>query len=114
MARVKRGSTRTAKRKKVLKQAKGYSAGRKNITRLAKSAVKKAGQKAYDHRKLKKRQRRGLWNIKINAAVRQHDMSYSQFIDALKKKKIEIDRKVLADCAENHPKIFAAIVAAVK
>ncbi len=114
MARVKRGSQRTRKRKKVQKQTKGFSAGRKNTTRLGKQAAKKAGQRAYDHRKLKKRQRRALWQIKINAAVREHDMSYSAFMGGLKKQQIEVDRKILANIAEHHPKLFAKIVAEVK
>lgn len=114
MARVKRGSVRTKKRNSILKQAKGFSAGRKNITRLAKTAVKKAGQRAYDHRKLKKRQRRGLWQIKINAAARQNGTTYSKFMGGLKKNNIEIDRKILADVAEYHPQLFTKIVDAVK
>ncbi|MFH1426452.1 MAG: 50S ribosomal protein L20 [Candidatus Kerfeldbacteria bacterium] len=114
MARVKRGSVRTRKRSKITKAAKGYSAGRKNTMRLAKTAVKKAGQRAFDHRKLKKRTARALWQIKINAAVRQHDMSYSVFMDCLKKKNIEIDRKILADMAENNPDLFAKVVETVK
>ncbi len=114
MARVKRGSTRTAKRKSILQKAKGFSAGRKNITRQAKTAVKKAGQRAYDHRKLKKRQMRGLWQIKINAAVRLHDMSYSAFMGGLKKKNIEVDRKILAQLAEHNPEVFTTIVDQVK
>lgn len=110
MARVKRGSERTAKRKKILKQAKGFSAGRKNITRQAKTAVKKAGQRAYDHRKLKKRTRRGLWQIKISAAAKENGMSYSALMGALTKKNVVLDRKVLATIAQHHPKVFAAIV----
>lgn len=114
MARVKRGSQRTQKRKRILKQTKGFSAGRKNITRQAKQAAKKAGQRAFDHRKLKKRQRRASWQVKINAAAREHDMSYSTFIDALKKKNIEVDRKILADMAENHPKLFKKVIDEIK
>lgn len=114
MARVKRGVLRTKKRRKLRKQAKGFSAGRKNITRQAKQAVKKAGQRAYDHRKLKKRQRRALWNIKINAGARQHDMSYSQLMGALKKANVEVDRKILAQMAEHYPAVFAKVVESVK
>lgn len=114
MARVKRGSQRTQKRKRMLKKAKGFSAARKNTTRLAKAAVKKAGQKAYDDRKQKKRTRRALWQVKINAGARKNGMTYSTLMDGLKKKKIEIDRKILADMAENNPKLFARIVSEVK
>ncbi len=114
MARVKGGVKRTQRRKRVLKQTKGFSAGRKNLLRQAKTAAKKAGQRAYDHRKLKKRQARALWNIKISAGTKQHGMSYSRFIGALKKKNIEVDRKMLADLAEHNPKIFTKIIEAVK
>lgn len=110
MARVKRGSVRTQKRKNFLKKAKGFQAGRKNITRLAKTAVKKAGQRAYDHRKLKKRQMRGLWQMKIGAAAKLLGTSYSKLMGGLQKANVELDRKVLADLAENNPKVFEAIV----
>lgn len=112
MARVKRGSVRTRKRGAVLKKAKGFSAGRKNITRQAKTAVKKAGQRAYDHRKLKKRTRRSLWQIKISAGAKLNGTSYSKLMGNLAKKNIGLDRKVLADLAENHPEAFAKIVEA--
>ena len=114
MSRVKRGTTHVKKRRKVLKQAKGYKWGRKSHIKLAKTAVTKAGAHSYRDRRNKKRTRRALWQTKINAAVRQYDLSYSKFINLLKEKKIEIDRKVLADLAENEPKTFEAIVNTVK
>ncbi len=114
MPRVKRGTTHVKKRRKVLKQAKGYKWGRKKLIKLAKTATTKAGAHSYRDRKNKKRTRRSLWHIKINAAVRQHDLSYSKFIKLLKDKKIEIDRKILADLAEKEPKVFEAIVKIVK
>jgi large subunit ribosomal protein L20 len=114
MARVKRGTMHTKKRRGVLKRAKGFSAGRKNILRQASQATKKAGQRAYDHRKLKKRQMRALWQVKINAGARQHGMSYSVFMGSLKKKNIEIDRKVLAQMAEHYPDLFAKVVETAK
>ncbi|MAF25785.1 50S ribosomal protein L20 [bacterium] len=110
MPRVKRGTTHTKKRKALLKQAKGYRWGRKNIPRLAKVAVKKAGAHAYAHRRTKKRSARSLWQIKINAAVREHGLTYSKFIAGLKIAKIELDRKVLSQIAEQYPKVFAEIV----
>jgi len=112
--RIKRGKTRTKKRKKVLKKTKGYKWGRKNVYRLAKTAVTKAGASAYKERKRKKRTKRALWQIKINAAVRPYGLSYSKFINLLKKNKIELDRKILADLAEKEPKVFEAIVKEVK
>lgn len=110
MARVKRGTSHVKHRKKLYKNAKGFSAGRKNTLRLAKAAVKKAGQRAYDHRKLKKRTARGLWQVKINAAVRAHGMSYSVFMGKLAKKNIRLDRKILAQLAEYYPEIFTKII----
>ena len=114
MPRVKRGKTHLARRKRLLKQAKGYRWGRKKTIRLARTAVLKAGVNAYVDRRRKKRVNRGLWQIQINAAVRPFGLSYSRFIDLLKKNKIELDRKVLAELAATQPKIFAAIVAEVK
>lgn len=108
--RVKRGTSHTKKRKRLLKKTKGFRAGRKNLIRLAKTAVLKAGVHAYNDRKRKKRTRRGLWQIKINAAVRPYGLSYSKFINLLKKNKIELDRKVLADLAEHETEVFEAIV----
>lgn len=99
MARVKRGVTAHARHKKVLKQAKGYYGARSRIYRVACQAVIKAGQYAYRDRRQRKRQFRQLWITRINAAVRQSQMSYSNFIYGLKKSSINIDRKVLSDIA---------------
>ena len=99
MARVKRGVAAHAKHKKVLKKAKGYYGRRKNTIRVAKQAVEKAMQYAYRDRKRKKRTYRALWIQRINAAVREHGLTYGRFIDGLGKAGIEIDRKVLADLA---------------
>lgn len=114
MPRVKRGTLRTKKRSKLLKQTKGYKWGRKNVTRLAKTAVTKAGAHAYVGRKVKKRDNRALWQVKINAAVREYGLSYSKFIDGLKKAQIGLDRKILADLAVNNKKIFKSIVETVE
>lgn len=103
-----------ARRKKILKQAKGYFGRRKNVHTVAKNAVEKAGVYAYTGRKLKKRNFRALWIQRINAATRLHDMSYSQFMGKLAKKDIQLNRKVLADLAMNDAKAFEAIVKAVK
>ena len=112
--RVKRGTTHVKRRKAILKKTKGFKWGRKNLLKLAKNAATKAGAHAYRDRKVKKRTARQLWQIKINAAARQHDTTYGKFIDGLKKAKIELDRKVLADLAENNPKVFEAIVKLIK
>jgi len=103
-----------ARRKKVLKQTKGYFGRRKNVWTVAKNAHEKALSYAYRDRKTKKRNFRGLWIQRINAGVRQYDMSYSEFMGKVHKKGIELNRKVLADLAMNHPKAFKAIVDAVK
>lgn len=112
--RVKRGVAHVKHRKYILKAAKGFKWGRKNQIRKAKTAITKAGRHAYKHRRLKKRDARALWQIRINAAVREHGLSYSKFIHLLKVKKVELDRKVLSQLAAEQPKVFAAIVAAVK
>ena len=114
MARVKRGVTSHAKHKKVLKAAKGYYGRRKNTIRIAKQAVEKAMQYAYRDRKNKKRTFRALWIQRLNAAVREHGLTYSRFIDGLGKAGIEVDRKVLSDIAIREPEAFAAIVAQAK
>jgi len=114
MPRVKRGTTHVKSRRKILKKTKGYSAGRKKLIKQAKTAINKAGVYAYRDRRVKKRVARTTWQIKINAAVREYDMSYSKFIAALNKHKIGLDRKILAEIAENNPEIFAKIVAEVK
>jgi large subunit ribosomal protein L20 len=114
MPRVKRGTIHTKKRRRILKQAKGYKWGRKKQIRMATTAVKKAGAHAYTGRKLKKRVNRRLWQTQLNAAVREHDLSYSKFINLLKKNKVELDRKVLAEIARTKPKAFAQIIAKLK
>lgn len=103
-----------ARRKKVMKLAKGYFGRRKNVWTVAKNAVEKAMQYAYRGRKEKKRNFRALWISRINAGARLHGMSYSQFMGALKKNNIELNRKVLADLAMNHPEAFKAVVDQVK
>ena len=110
MARVKRGVTAHAKHKKVLKAAKGYYGRRKNTIRVAKQAVEKALQYQYRDRKARKRNFRALWVQRINAAVREHGLTYSRFIDGLTKAGIEIDRKVLADLAVKDVAGFKAVV----
>jgi large subunit ribosomal protein L20 len=109
MARVKRGVTARAKHKKVLKKAKGYYGARSRVYRVATQAVTKAGQYAYRDRRQKKRQFRQLWIIRINAAARQFDMSYSRFINGMNKAGIEVDRKVLADLAVHDIVAFGKI-----
>ncbi len=103
-----------ARRKKVLKQTKGYFGRRKNVHTVAKNAVDKAGVYAYTGRKLKKRNFRALWIQRINAGAREHGLSYSQFMGLIVKKDIQLNRKVLADLAMNDAAAFAAIVKAVK
>jgi large subunit ribosomal protein L20 len=110
MSRVKRGVTAHARHKKVLKAAKGYYGRRKNTIRVAKQAVEKAGQYAYRDRKAKKRNFRSLWIQRINAATRQHGMTYGTFINGLNKAGIEVDRKVLSDLAISQPDAFKALV----
>ena len=114
MARVKRGVTAHARHKKVLKAAKGYYGRRKNTIRTAKQAVDKAAQYAYRDRKVRKRNFRALWIQRINAAVREHGLTYARFIDGLGKAGIEVDRKVLADLAVHQPDAMAALVERAK
>jgi large subunit ribosomal protein L20 len=114
MPRVKRGVTARARHKKVLALAKGYRGRRKNVYRIAKQAVMKAGQYAYRDRRNKKRVFRRLWIARINAATRQQGLSYSKFIAGLKKAAIDLDRKVLADMAVHDPAAFGSIVDKVK
>src|SRR5689334_2394305 len=114
MARVKRGVTSHAKHKKVLKAAKGFYGRRKNTIRIAKQAVEKSLQYAYRDRKVRKRNFRALWVQRINAAVREHGLTYARFIDGLNKAGIEIDRKVLSDMAIHEPQAFAALVGQAK
>jgi len=103
-----------ARRKKVMKQAKGYFGRRKNVWTVAKNAVEKAMLYAYRDRRNKKRTFRALWITRINAGARLHGMSYSQFMGKVKANNIELNRKVLADLAMNHPDAFKAVVAQVK
>ena len=110
MARVKRGVTAHAKHKKILKAAKGYYGRRKNTIRIAKQAVEKANQYAYRDRKRRKRTFRGLWIQRINAAVREHGLTYSKFMNGILKAGIEVDRKVMADLATREPAAFKALV----
>ncbi|MBK9785090.1 MAG: 50S ribosomal protein L20 [Betaproteobacteria bacterium] len=109
MPRVKRGVTARARHKKVLVQAKGYRGRRKNVYRIAKQAVMKAGQYQYRDRRQRKRQFRALWIARINAAARELGMKYSTFMNGLKKANIEVDRKVLADLAVFDQPAFAAL-----
>lgn len=106
MSRVKRGVTSRSRRKRVLKQAKGYYGARSRTFKVAKQAVIKAGQYAYRDRRVKKRNFRSLWIVRINAAARLYGLSYSQFMHGLKLAHIEIDRKVLADLAMNERDTF--------
>ena len=103
-----------ARRKKILKQAKGYFGRRKNVYTVAKNAVEKALSYAYRDRKVKKRKFRELWIQRINAGAREHGLSYSKFMGMLKKHNIDLNRKVLADLAMNQPEVFKSIVEKVK
>lgn len=114
MPRVKRGVTARASHKKVLDLAKGYRGRRKNVYRIAKQAVMKAGQYAYRDRRQKKRQFRTLWIARINAAAREQGLSYSVFMNGLKKADIQVDRKVLSDIAVFDKPAFAQFVAQAK
>jgi large subunit ribosomal protein L20 len=114
MPRVKRGVTARARHKKVLAQAKGFRGRRGNVFRIAKQAVMKAGQYAYRDRRTRKRQFRSLWIARINAAARELGMTYSAFMNGLRKADIGIDRKVLADIAVNDAVAFGRIVEQVK
>jgi large subunit ribosomal protein L20 len=112
--RVKRGKIANKKRKKILKLTKGFRWGRKSKERAAKEALLHALSRSFKGRKEKKRVNRSLWIVKMNAALRQEGLKYSTFINQLKKAKIKLDRKILADLAENHSEIFKKIVNAVK
>ena len=114
MARVKRGVTAHAKHKKVLKAAKGFYGRRKNTIRAAKAAVDRSMQYATRDRKVKKRNFRALWIQRINAAVREHGLTYGRFIDGLNKAGIEVDRKVLSNMAITQAEAFGALVDASK
>lgn len=114
MVRVKRGLMVRKRHKKLLKQVKGFRGVRKHRVKLAKEALFKAGTYAYRDRRVKKREFRKLWIIRINAALKEYGLKYSQFINGLKKAKIELDRKILADLAANEPEEFKKIVEKVK
>ena len=114
MTRVKRGVLKTKTRRNLLKQVKGYRFGRSTKEANATEAMMHAGAYAFAHRRDKKGVNRRLWNVKINAALRPEGFSYSKFIGILKKKNIEIDRKILADLAENNPTTFQRITVQVK
>lgn len=114
MTRIKGGLLHSKRRKGILKHTRGYRWGRKSKIKLAKTAKMKAGQYAFVDRRKKKRTNRGVWNIRINAAVREFGLSYSKLIDALKKNNIELDRKILAELAEKHSAVFAKVVEAVQ
>lgn len=111
--RVKRGTSHVKRRKNLLKATKGFQWGRKSKIKLARIAALKAGVHAYRDRKKKKRNFRRLWNIKINAAARMHGLSYSKFMFALKKAKLNLNRKMLSELAEHNPKAFEEIVKSV-
>ncbi|MBT5016912.1 50S ribosomal protein L20 [Candidatus Peregrinibacteria bacterium] len=114
MTRVKRGVTQRKRHKKVLKAAKGFRGQRGNLFREAKRAVMKAGLHAYRHRREKKRELRGLWILRINAAARENGISYSRLINSLFKKNIKLDRKILAHLAAEKPEVFKEVIKAVK
>ena len=114
MARVKRGVVAKARHKKVLRQAKGYYGARSRTFKVAKQAVIKAGQYAYRDRRQRKRQFRALWITRINAAARQHGLSYSRLMNGLKRADVQVDRKVLADIAVHDSEAFGAIAAAAR
>jgi len=109
MSRVKRGVPGRARRNRTMKRAKGFSGGRSKLHSVAKEAVEKADKYAYRDRKQRKREFRALWIARINAAAREHSLSYSRFIDGLKKAGVEIDRKVLAQLAISDPKAFGQL-----
>lgn len=109
MPRTTSAVPRNRRKKKILRAAKGYFGGRKNLFRTAKDAVEKGWEHAYVDRKKKKRNFRRLWIARINAAAREHDLSYSRFINGLKKAGIELDRKAIADIAVRNPEAFSAL-----
>ena len=114
MTRVKRGTIANKRRTKILKYTKGFRWGRKSKERAAKEALLHAWTHAFRGRKERKRDFRALWNVKINAAARLNGMKYSQLINLMQKKNVKLDRKILADLAENEPKVFSKILEAVK
>lgn len=114
MPRVKRGTIANKRRKSILKAVKGYRFGRSTKEREAKTAILHAGAHAFAHRRDKKGDRRKLWDVKLNAALRPLGFSYSKFIDTLKKAEIGLDRKILATLAQHHPETFKRVVASAK
>lgn len=114
MARVKRGVNKNKRRKNILAQTKGYRFDRKSKERVAKEAIVHAGTYAFRHRRLKKREFRNLWTLRINAAGRELGYSYSKLIGALKKNKVGLDRKSLSALAKDHPEIFERVVKSLK
>jgi large subunit ribosomal protein L20 len=114
MPRVKRGVAAKRRHNRILRQAKGYYGGRKNLIKTAREAVEKGWKYAYRDRKQRKRVFRALWIARINAAAREHGLSYSRFMDGLKKAEVEIDRKVLAQLALSDPKAFGELAALAK
>jgi large subunit ribosomal protein L20 len=114
MPRTTGAPARKDRKKTIFKEAKGYFGGRKNLYRTAKDAVEKGWEHAYRDRKKKKRNFRQLWIARINAAAREHDLSYSRFINGLKEAGIELDRKALADIAVRNPEAFGALVGRAK
>ena len=114
MPRVKRGTQHVKRRRNLLKKTKGMMWGRKSKIKLARTAVLKAGAMAFRDRRAKKRTFRRLWQVRINAAVRPHGLSYSRFMDGLKKKNIDLDRKVLSMLAKDYPAVFNELVAKMK
>ncbi len=114
MSRIKRGTTASKRRKKVIKAAKGFRWRRKSNYRAAKEAIIKAGTYAYRDRRAKKRVFRRLWILRLNNAVREHGLKYSSFIKLLKDKKVELDRKVMSQMAVENPKTFTKFIEKVK
>ncbi len=114
MARVKRGTTSLKTRRNVLKRVKGYNFGRSTKERQAREAIAHAGNHAFSHRRKKKGDFRQLWTVKLNAALRPLGFTYSKFIDVLKKKDVQLDRKVLSQIAHEHPETFKRVVEHVK
>jgi large subunit ribosomal protein L20 len=114
MPRSTESAARNKRKKKIFKAAKGYFGGRKNLYRVAKDAVEKGWEHAYRDRKKKKRNFRALWIARINAAAREHDLSYSRFMNGLSLSGVELDRKALADLAVRSPDAFAELVARAK
>ena len=114
MPRVKRGVAARRRKNRILRQAKGYTGGRGNLLKTAREAVERGWRYAYRDRKLRKRDFRGLWIARINAAAREHEISYSRLIHGLKEAGVEVDRKILADLAVHDPAAFAQLVETAK